>query len=1051
MRRPALLLFVLLAACGGDAGEEGGGADPWEQAREAFPTPQIPWAPQTYACPRVEGAIELDGKLDDAAWANVPWTRAFIDIQGEARPTPRLTTRVKMLWDDEHFYVAADLEEPHLQASLTRRDSYIFHDDNDFEIFLDPNADTAGYMELEVNAFGTEWDLILERAYRDGGPARDDWNMPGVRTVTWHDGTINDPSDEDRGWSLEIAIPFADLAEDAGMPCPPRPGDQWRLNFSRVQWTWDVVDGAYVQRRDPATGEKVPEDNWVWSEQGLINMHYPEMWGVVEFRGADDDGAPVEISEADLARDRLRQLYYLQKGWWEVQRRERQAKREAELGRPLTEEEREAVQGQYFTSGTNPGWPEGGDPGAFRRAWGFEGTPHAYVTWIRLSDGRTMALREDGRVGFFDPPARTSPMAGLDWLILFVVFAVLVAGVLLTRKYMRSVADFLAAGRTGGRYLVSVSQGMAALGAITIVANLEMNFEAGFTMSWWGLSMGLVVTILAVSGWVIYRFRATRSLTLAEFFERRYSRRFRIFAGLIAFAAGLINFGIFPAVGAKFFIHFTGLPDTFHFLGMPVATYPMVMAGLLLTALYFVFAGGQVAVMITDFVQGLFSNVVFLVIPLYLLFVVDWSNVVEVLSNRPEGKSLIDPFDTGYVDTFNFWYFLIGVVGVIYGALSWQGTQGYNTSARSAHEAKMGGVLSMWRGIPQGLLMLLVPILIVTVMSHVEFAETAGAVMDDLVGVDGEEIRNQVRTPLVLTHLLPVGLIGMFSAMMLAAFISTHDTYLHSWGSIFIQDVIMPFRKTPYTPREHIRVLRWSIFGVAVFIFFFSLLYRQNEQILLFFAITGAIFAGGSGAVIIGGLYWKRGTTAAAWTAMITGSSIAVGGLILRDLDPDFPVNGQEFWAIAMAASTFLYILVSLTWKPRVYDLDKLLHRGKYEVKQEHVVVEAQPSRGWRMFGMGSEFATRDRVLYILTYVWTGLWTLTFIIGTVFCLTHDVGKEPWLTYWQVYIWVQIVMSAVVIVWFAIGGIKDVRAMTRQLATMERDDADDGMVRREDEA
>ena len=127
---------------------------------------------------------------------------------------------------------------------------------------------------------------------------------------------------------------------------------------------------------------------------------------------------------------------------------------------------------------------------------------------------------------------------------------------LLTRKYMRSVADFLAAGRQGGRYLVSVSQGMAALGAITIVANLEMNFEAGFAMTWWGLSMGLVMTIIAVSGWVIYRFRATRSLTLAEFFERRYSRRFRIFAGLIAFAAGLINFGIFPAVGARFFIHF---------------------------------------------------------------------------------------------------------------------------------------------------------------------------------------------------------------------------------------------------------------------------------------------------------------------------------------------------------------------------------------------------------------------------------------------------------------------------------------------------------------
>ncbi len=95
---------------------------------------------------------------------------------------------------------------------------------------------------------------------------------------------------------------------------------------------------------------------------------------------------------------------------------------------------------------------------------------------------------------------------------------------------------------------------------------------------------------------------------------------------------------------------------------------------------------------------------------------------------------------------------------------------------------------------------------------------------------------------------------------------------------------------------------------------------------------------------------------------------------------------------------------------------------------------------------MGREFARRDRALYILTYCWTGLWTLTFIIGTVICLTQDVGKEPWLTYWKIYIWIQIVMSAVVIVWFSIGGVRDVRAMTRDLATQTRDDSDDGMVR-----
>ena len=187
-------------------------------------------------------------------------------------------------------------------------------------------------------------------------------------------------------------------------------------------------------------------------------------------------------------------------------------------------------------------------------------------------------------------------MAPLDWAIVLAILCVMVSGVLISKRYMRSVADFLAAGRTAGRYVLSLSQGMAALGAITIVGLLEMNFVAGFSMSWWGFTMGVVILILTVSGWVIYRFRQTRSLTLAEFFERRYSRGFRVFAGLIAFLSGIINFGIFPAVGARFFIYYCGLPLSVSILGLEIATFPLMIIVLLATALFFVFSGGQIAV-----------------------------------------------------------------------------------------------------------------------------------------------------------------------------------------------------------------------------------------------------------------------------------------------------------------------------------------------------------------------------------------------------------------------------------------------------------------------
>jgi hypothetical protein len=232
--------------------------------------------PKTYHCPKTPEPVKIDGRRDDLAWHWAPWTDTFIDIEGDAKPAPRYKTRVKMLWDDQYFYVAAEMEEPHIWATLTEHDSVIFHD-NDFEVFIDPNGDTLEYYEFEINALNTGWDLFLDKPYRHGGKAQNSWEIPGLKTAVFLDGTLNDPSDTDRGWSVEIAFPWKALAGYAHKPAPPRPGDEWRVNFSRVQWRLDIVDGKY--RKVP----KTREDNWVWSPQGAINMHIPEHWGRVRF------------------------------------------------------------------------------------------------------------------------------------------------------------------------------------------------------------------------------------------------------------------------------------------------------------------------------------------------------------------------------------------------------------------------------------------------------------------------------------------------------------------------------------------------------------------------------------------------------------------------------------------------------------------------------------------------------------------------------------------------------------------------------------------------
>jgi hypothetical protein len=221
--------------------------------------------------------LKIDGKLGDAAWRAAPWTSDFIDIEGKAKPKPRFRTRAKMLWDDTYLYVAAELVEPHLWATYDRHDMVIFHE-HDFEIFLDPDGDRLHYFEFELNALNTGWDLYLPAPYNDGGKADDSWEIPGLQTAVHLRGTLNNPMDRDHGWTLEMAFPWAAFNRGPRPAGPPRPGEHWRINFSRVEWLLDVKDGRYVKR--PGT----KEDNWVWSPQGVINMHVPEKWGRVYFR-----------------------------------------------------------------------------------------------------------------------------------------------------------------------------------------------------------------------------------------------------------------------------------------------------------------------------------------------------------------------------------------------------------------------------------------------------------------------------------------------------------------------------------------------------------------------------------------------------------------------------------------------------------------------------------------------------------------------------------------------------------------------------------------------
>jgi hypothetical protein len=235
--------------------------------------------PKKYIVTKSQSSIVIDGLDDDKSWESALFTDSFVDIEGVK--IPKFNTKVKMLWDEKFLYVYCEMQEPHIWGNLKQRDTIMYYN-NDFEVFLDPSGTGMRYGEIEINALGTVWDLFLDKPYRVGGNANFEWNLNELKSAVYNRGTINNSDDIDSLWSVEMAIPLTPLIALKSKPITsPKEGEQWRVNFSRVQWDHDVTSGEYHRKK--RNGQYLPEYNWVWSNQKVINMHEPEKWGILQF------------------------------------------------------------------------------------------------------------------------------------------------------------------------------------------------------------------------------------------------------------------------------------------------------------------------------------------------------------------------------------------------------------------------------------------------------------------------------------------------------------------------------------------------------------------------------------------------------------------------------------------------------------------------------------------------------------------------------------------------------------------------------------------------
>jgi len=273
--------------------------------------------------------------------------------------------------------------------------------------------------------------------------------------------------------------------------------------------------------------------------------------------------------------------------------------------------------------------------------------------------------------------------------------------------------------------------------------------------------------------------------------------------------------------------------------------------------------------------------------------------------------------------------------------------------------------------------------------------------------------------------------------------------HIHSWGSIFVQDVVVPLRNKPFTPRQHILLLRLAVAAVALFAFLFGILFRQIDYVFMWFQVTMTIFIGGAGSAIIGGLYWKKGTSAGAWTALLAGSGLATGGILAQQVyGQHFPLNGVQISFFASLIAIGLYVVVSLLTCREDFNMDRMLHRGQYArgTEQPKPIPLRERFTWKRLIGVDENFTLGDKWIAGSVFVWAMGWSLLAIIGTIWNLAAPWPVTVWSTFWHVVsIGIPSFLAPVSMVWFIWGGTRDIRELFRRLHLEKMNVLDNGMV------
>ncbi len=499
-----------------------------------------------------------------------------------------------------------------------------------------------------------------------------------------------------------------------------------------------------------------------------------------------------------------------------------------------------------------------------------------------------------------------------DWVIVVLYLSISVVIGLFVKKYVRNMTTYLGAGRAIGAWLGVATMTGTEMGLITVMYNAQKGFNGGFAAFHIALAAMIVTFIVGVTGFIVCRLREMEVLTIPEFYEKRFDRKTRILGGIMLTLGGILNMGLFLKVGSMFIVGITGMSQDSRAL-------PAVMTVLLVLVLVYTVLGGMISVVVTDYIQFVVLSFGMVVTTLICLNKMGWGQIMETIETL-KGVSGMNPLaeGSGFGPSYVMWMFF--TAGLVSCAI-WPTAVARALAMESPQAVKKQ---YMWSSI-SFMIRFLIPSFwgicaFVFIMTMAPDLKVLFFPEDPSV----TQVNNLYAMPIFLGRILPAGLIGVITAAMIAAFMSTHDSYLLCWSSVIAQDVIAPIMGKKFSTANRIKWTRILIVVIGLYILYWGLVYEGNDDIWDYMSVTGAIYFTGAFSLLVGGLYWKGASSNGAFMALLSGLTAVLGLdpvqriVGLKVVDPDTgeiirqTMTGDQIGLLTVALTVVVFVAGSL-------------------------------------------------------------------------------------------------------------------------------------------